>query len=102
MGWRGVPSKEEEVWEEGVLAGRGVALGAPAVRAAEATGPTAAAQGHGEVHSGVHAGRATGQLDGADLHLAVGAHGLWHRWQGGWQHPNLEASRGEKWGSARH
>lgn len=95
MDGRGRQSLEEEkVWDGGAVAGQGLGSGPPAVRAAEAAGPTATAEGHGEGDDRVHTRRAAGEADGGKAQLVVGAHRLGHRWQGSRQHPHLEGRAG--------
>lgn len=87
----GGSSEEEEVWEGGAVTGQGLGSGTPTVGAAEAAGPTATAEGHGEGDHRVHTRRAAGEPDGGKAQLTVGAHRLGHRRQRGRQHPHLEA-----------
>lgn len=92
----GGPSlEEEEAWEVGEVTGQGLGSGTPAVRAAEATGPTVTAKGHRKGDHGVHARRAAREPDGGEAKFTVGAHGLGHRRQGSWQHPHLDIGVGE-------
>lgn len=93
-GWGGGSLEEEKVWEGGVVTVQGLGSGTPTVRAAEAAGPTATAEGHREGDHRVHPRRAAREPDGSKGQLTVGAHRLGHRRQSGWQHPNLEARAG--------
>lgn len=94
--WEGRPLEEEEAWKVGEVTGQGLSSGTPAVRTAEATGPTVAAEGHWEGNHGVHTRRAAREPDGGEAQLTVGAYWLGHRRQGSWQYPNLEAGCGQQ------
>lgn len=90
-GWGRQSLEEEKVWDGGAVTGQGLGSGTPAVRAAEAAGPTTTAEGHRKGDHWVHTRRAAREADGGEAQLMVGAHRLGYRWQGSRQHPYLEA-----------
>ena len=94
--WGRASLEKDQVWEGGVVTGQGLGSGTPTVGAAEAAGPTATAEGHGEGDHWVHATRAAREPDGGKPQLVVGAHRLRHGWQEGRQHSHLEARTGQE------
>lgn len=73
----------------GEVAGQRLSPGTPTVGAAEAAGPAAAAEGHGEGDHGVHTRGAAREAHRREAQLTVGAHRLGHRRQGSRQDSNL-------------
>lgn len=86
--------QKEEAREVGELTGRGLAPETPAVRVAEATGPTVAAECHGEGDHRVHTRWAAREPDGGEPQLVIGAYQLGHGPPGCRQHPHLGTKTG--------